>query len=425
MEPLFLAVSCGCNAGLFHEVLHEVYIPRVQRGDASFAANILGARGALLSVLANFFVEGRWGSLAVTDVEGQSLTAEDQLFILMQAGLYLTATRGHSTSEVRVCYERAEPLCHSLDRPMVLFSALIGQWRYSLVTDKLSATMQIAERAYSLAQEQNDAALLMGAFRILAVTLYFSGDFEAARQYARRGVELSRTGDIQSRFEEVNSPAVVCLSFEALCEWHFGEIASCQIAMAQAISLAKELNDTYASAVALFHAAFAGHFEGSVAEVERLASDLIDLSTRQHFAQWRAGGRVFRGWARSASGSTAEGIAWIEEAIGEWRAPGSMLVVPYWLALKAEALYFADRLPEALEAIWEAEALAEASGERWWLADLYRLRGLFLMAMGADEDQIEKAFCKAIRTATQQKSFSLAARAEASYAEYRGQKERV
>ena len=27
MEPLFLAVICGCNAGLFHEVLHEVYIP--------------------------------------------------------------------------------------------------------------------------------------------------------------------------------------------------------------------------------------------------------------------------------------------------------------------------------------------------------------------------------------------------------------
>jgi hypothetical protein len=28
MEPLFLAVICGCNAGLFREALHEVYIPR-------------------------------------------------------------------------------------------------------------------------------------------------------------------------------------------------------------------------------------------------------------------------------------------------------------------------------------------------------------------------------------------------------------
>jgi hypothetical protein len=53
MEPLFLAVIYGCNAGLFREALHEVYIPRIQRGDASFAANVLGARGPLLSVLAH------------------------------------------------------------------------------------------------------------------------------------------------------------------------------------------------------------------------------------------------------------------------------------------------------------------------------------------------------------------------------------
>ena len=98
MEPLFLAVICGCNAGLFRAALHEVYIPRIQRGEASFAANVLGARGALLSVLVHFFEHGRWGSPVGTGVEGQSLTAEDQLFILMQAALYLTATRGMAST---------------------------------------------------------------------------------------------------------------------------------------------------------------------------------------------------------------------------------------------------------------------------------------------------------------------------------------
>ena len=89
MEPLFLAVICGCNAGLFREALHEVYIPRIQRGNAFFAANVLGARGALLSVLVHFFEHGRWDSPVKMGVEGQSLTAEDQLFILTQAGLYI------------------------------------------------------------------------------------------------------------------------------------------------------------------------------------------------------------------------------------------------------------------------------------------------------------------------------------------------
>jgi hypothetical protein len=42
--------------------------------------------------------------------------------------------------------------------------------------------------------------------------------------------------------------------------------------------------------------------------------------------------------------------------------------------------------------------------------------------MGADEMQIEASFCEAIRIAKDQKSVSLAKRAEASYAQYRDRK---
>jgi hypothetical protein len=99
-----------------------------------------------------------------------------------------------------------------------------------------------------------------------------------------------------------------------------------------------------------------------------------------------------------------------------------MLIVPYCLALKAEALHLADRTSEAHEAIKEAEALVERYGERWWCAELQRLRGLFLAASKANETQIEASCWKAIRTAKQQKSISLVKRAEATYAEYRCKK---
>jgi predicted ATPase len=422
MEPLLLAVICGCNAGLYRQALHEVYISRIQRGNASFAAKVLGARGALLSVLAHFFEHGRWGSPAQVSVKAQSLTGEDQLFILMQAGLYLTLTRGLGAPEARICYEHAEPLCHSLNRPLLLYSGMMGQWVFSLVTDKLTVTMQIAKRISSLAQNQNDAALMVGAYDALAATLYFLGDFEAARQYAMRGLQIWRSGGAQSPVEEVYAPSVICLMVESLSEWHLGEIASCEATMAQATSLAKELNDTHTLAVALFWAMMLGHLKGNHAEVARLASDLIELSTRQNFAFWLPGGAILRGWARIASSETGEGIALIEDGIQDYRATGAMLRMPYFLALKAEALYFADRVSEALQAITEAEEAVERSEERWWSAELHRLKGVFLTAMGADETQIDASFCEAIRIARGQKSVSLAKRAEASYAEYRRQK---
>ena len=174
--------------------------------------------------------------------------------------------------------------------------------------------------------------------------------------------------------------------------------------------------------LALYWAGLLAHFEGNPTEVERLASDLIELSTRQAFATWLPGGVVLRGWARSASGNTAEGISWIQDGIRDYQATGAALRLPYFLSLKAEALHLADRTVEALEAINEAEVVAERSEGRWWCAEMHRLRGLFLTTLGADEAQIEASFCAAIRTAKLQKSVSLAMRAEGSYAEYRRQK---
>jgi len=85
-------------------------------------------------------------------------------------------------------------------------------------------------------------------------------------------------------------------------------------------------------------------------------------------------------------------------------------------------LHLADRSHEALEAIKAAEVLAERSEGRWWYAEMHRLRGVFVAAMGADEAQIEASFCEAIRIAKEQKSISLEKRAQATYAEYRRQK---
>lgn len=117
-----------------------------------------------------------------------------------------------------------------------------------------------------------------------------------------------------------------------------------------------------------------------------------------------------------------QGIASIEDGIRDYRATGSILGVPCWFALKAEALHLANRTSEALAAIAEAEAVAQRTEERESSAELHRLRGVCLAATGAEEAQIETSFCEAIRIAKEQKSVSMATRAEASYAEYRQQK---
>ena len=147
-----------------------------------------------------------------------------------------------------------------------------------------------------------------------------------------------------------------------------------------------------ALAIALAWAAGVATNEHNPAEVDRLASELIELSTRQNFAYWLAAGGIYRGWALSASGNTTEGILWIEQGIRDVRTIGVVLHLPGHLARKAEALHLAHRTSHALEAINEAEALAERFENRNYCAELRRLRGVFLATMGAEETQIEASF---------------------------------
>jgi hypothetical protein len=115
-----------------------------------------------------------------------------------------------------------------------------------------------------------------------------------------------RSGNVQSHTQELHSPVV------------------------EAISLAKELNDMHTLAGALHFAAYLAHYNRNPAAVERLASDLIELSTRENFALWLAVGAMLRGWARSALDHTTEGISLIEDGIGDYQAIRGL---PHLLAL--------------------------------------------------------------------------------------------
>jgi tetratricopeptide (TPR) repeat protein len=348
--------------------------------------------------------------------------AEDQLFVLIQAGSYLTATTGYTSPEARICYERVEFLCNSVNRPVLLYAALLGQWRHANTVGKLREALQIAKRLYSLAEDHNDSVLLIGACHAFACTLYFLGEFVSARQYAMRAIQTWRSQGVQPPVEDVDVPITSTLSFATISEWHLGEISSCRATIAEAISLAKQLNDIHGLVVNLVFAATLEYCECNPSEVERLASDVIEFSTRHHFAHYMAVGAIWRGWARSVSGNTTEGIAWIEDGIRDFRAIGGILGLANHLRLKAEALYLANRTFEALEALKEAGAILKRTGEGNWRAEHHRLHGVLLTEIGTDEAQIEASFCEAINTAKEQKSVSLEKRAEATYAEYRRQK---
>ena len=88
---------------------------------------------------------------------------------------------------------------------------------------------------------------------------------------------------------------------------------------------------------------------------------------------------MLRGWALAEQGQMEEGIAQLRQGVAGWRATGAEASTPYFLALLAETYGKGGQAGEGLTILEEALALVDKNEERYYEAELYRLKGELLL----------------------------------------------
>jgi predicted ATPase len=91
---------------------------------------------------------------------------------------------------------------------------------------------------------------------------------------------------------------------------------------------------------------------------------------------------MLRGWALTLEGESEAGLAELRSGLAAWRATGSKFHVPYRLARVADACRAAGLADEGLSLVTEALEYAAGSEDRWFSAELYRLKGEVLLLAG-------------------------------------------
>jgi predicted ATPase len=145
-----------------------------------------------------------------------------------------------------------------------------------------------------------------------------------------------------------------------------------------------------------------------------LATELLELSQEHDFPMMRGAGMFFLGWASADGGELEQGIALMEQGLALFSAV-RQVTRPYMLAVLAGANADLGKRGEALELLNDALAATEASGERWWQAELHRLRGRLLVACG-QHDEGEACYRRAIEISSEQGARTLELRAATSLA---------
>jgi predicted ATPase len=124
-------------------------------------------------------------------------------------------------------------------------------------------------------------------------------------------------------------------------------------------------------------------FMGDVRTVQQRAEAVIALSNEHGFPGLAVWVMVQHGWALAMQGQEEDGIDQIQQGLTTYRATGAEAWRPYHLALLAEVYGKTGQVENGLTALDEALTQVDKTGERFYEAELYRLKGELTLAQSS------------------------------------------
>jgi predicted ATPase len=302
--------------------------------------------------------------------------ARQELTLQLALGAPLQATKGYVAQEVGNTYTRARELCQQIGETPQLFPVLWGLWYFYVGRAEYQTARELGEQCLALAHREQDSALLVEAHFALGLTLRCLGELTLTREQLEQGIALY--DPLQHRslaFLYTQDPKVTSLCNAAWALWDLGYPDQALKRIHDALTLAQELSHPFSLAYALFFVAMLHQYRREGQLAQELAEATVTLCTEQGFSLWLVYATILRGWALAAQEQGEQGIAQLRQGLTAVRATVAELGRSHHLALLAEAYGKVGRVEEGLSALAEALEVVDRTGERFYEAELYRLKG--------------------------------------------------
>ena len=349
--------------------------------------------------------------------------AQQELMLQSALGRVLMATQGYAAPAVGKVFARARELCAQMGETPQLFPVLWGLSAFYIVRGEYQTANELGKQMLRLAQSVQDPALLLEAHHVLGQILYFLGEIVPAREYVEQGITIYDPQQHHSHaFLYGHDPGVACQGYAAYALWCLGYPDQALKRSHEALSLAQGLSHPYSVAYARLITARLHQLRQEGQTTQEQAEALISISIEQGFTLFVVVGPIMRGWALAQQGQGEEGIAQIRQGLTAFSAMGAELYTRgHFLALLAEAYGRTGQQEEALNVLAEALAVVDKTGERYYEAEIYRLKGeLTLQANTQSPDsritEAETCFQQALKIARQQEAKSWELRTATSLA---------
>ena len=338
----------------------------------------------------------------------------EALCLHLTLGVPLIAIEGYASPNVGKVYTKARELYDQLGDSPDVSEVLWGLWTFHTLSADLETAREIAEEFLRLSERLPYPGLAMRGHWALEITNTHLGNFELAVDHFEKALALYDPAQHRDdSFLYALNPGVAMPCFAAWSLWFLGRTDEAVLRMDEAVARAVELSEPHGLAHAQLFASVLHQIRRDCGLAQHYAEAVSEISTAHGLVLYGAMADVMKGWTLSEQGHVQEGIDRMRDGLTALEVTATALVRPHFLSLLAEGLSKLDRLDEAWALLEEATTMVTNNGERYYEAELYRLKGELLLKKDK-RGEAEQCFKRSLEIAQSQKAESLEIRTQQS-----------
>ncbi len=327
-----------------------------------------------------------------------NLSARTQMELQIALGTCLTITLG-SIERTRSVLTAALEIAECLDDLDAQVRAFWALWSLYFNTGECGAAQSVAERFSRVASRTGDPGVISVADRVMGYTLQYLANHRAAQRCFERVLQIYVAPQRQrDKVWFLHDQRALTRALLARSLWLQGFVDQAKSVAQASLTDAETANDKlticFVLALAVSPVAL---ITGDLVTAERSLYMLIETATRQSFAQYVMVGRCLEAALLIERREFEAGTALMVTTLDTGTNSGWLGRFTEYLGILAQGIAGLGQIGEALATVDQALARADRGAERWYVAELLRIKGELLIreataqSVSAAEDCLKKA----------------------------------
>lgn len=326
--------------------------------------------------------------------------ATQELAIQTTLGHCLLQIRGYASPVAQQRYGRAQELIAEIGETSQYSQVMFGVITYYLIRAEYRSCDELADQFLEAAERSKEPFALHLAHALMGMKLYYEGELVSAQNHLLQGMtryDLDQQRTLALTY--VQEPTSTSLCFSARVLWLLGYHGQAADSLQEAVTLAQQVAHPFTLGFVYAFAAVHHINSGLIEAAQSYVHSVLEVAQQQTFPSWRLFGSIFQAACWAQMGRTQEAIANLKQGLTTLAGAGTLISHSQYLCWLAEAQLIDRRGDEGFTVLDKAFTHVNNTGERYWEAELYRLKGeLFLLPDGS-EIEAEECFDQALEVA--------------------------